>query len=518
MFSSVFHAVLKRCRRLLTHYAGLLSRDEFEPEKKPLLVAIVLLVMILIISATLFFGYQLATIITSHPFVRGEIPMPAVPALQESDLAGSEVRTQYMIAAALEYASHQMAVAQTLVYVNQAEESLTELLLIVEPNGLPGVFELEGINWADGQPIENYKLEGTTLQVLLPAPLPAGERLALSLTYRLSIPARPSPFGYTENQTNLADWYPFVPPYQNGQGWLTHQAAKVGEHLAYDIADYHVDIQLIDDNQDELTIAASAPAQIKEKRYHYEHKAARNFAWSVSDRYQLLETSVGAVTIQGYIFPEHTNAGQATLQATADALALYNDLFAAYPHPSMTFVETDFIDGLEYEGLYFLNRTYFDQYDGTPQGILIPLAAHETAHQWWYALVGNNQALEPWLDESLAVYSELLFYETYYPELRDWWWQYRILRYQPQGRPNSTIYDHDNSRDYINATYFRGTLFLDELRNQIGNDAFLAFLQNYAAQNTHRQVSSQEFFALLAQHSSKDLTELKEKYFSPAPP
>ena len=38
----------------------------------------------------------------------------------------------------------------------------------------------------------------------------------------------------------------------------------------------------------------------------------------------------------------------------------------------------------------------------------IPVAdviTHEIAHQWWYALVGNNQYREPWLDESFAQYS-----------------------------------------------------------------------------------------------------------------
>ena len=33
------------------------------------------------------------------------------------------------------------------------------------------------------------------------------------------------------------------------------------------------------------------------------------------------------------------------------------------------------------------------------------VVTHEVAHQWWYGLVGNNQAAEPWLDESFAQYS-----------------------------------------------------------------------------------------------------------------
>ena len=31
---------------------------------------------------------------------------------------------------------------------------------------------------------------------------------------------------------------------------------------------------------------------------------------------------------------------------------------------------------------------------------------HETAHQWFYALVGNDQARDPWLDETLATWAQ----------------------------------------------------------------------------------------------------------------
>ena len=34
------------------------------------------------------------------------------------------------------------------------------------------------------------------------------------------------------------------------------------------------------------------------------------------------------------------------------------------------------------------------------------LVAHEVSHQWFYSLVGNNQAQDPWLDEALATFGE----------------------------------------------------------------------------------------------------------------
>jgi aminopeptidase N len=47
--------------------------------------------------------------------------------------------------------------------------------------------------------------------------------------------------------------------------------------------------------------------------------------------------------------------------------------------------------GIEYPNIIF---------QGT--GSLERATAHEAAHQWFYSLVGNNQARDPWLDEGLA--------------------------------------------------------------------------------------------------------------------
>jgi aminopeptidase N len=42
---------------------------------------------------------------------------------------------------------------------------------------------------------------------------------------------------------------------------------------------------------------------------------------------------------------------------------------------------------------------------GTVSGI----TPHEVGHMWFYSLVGNDQARDPWLDEGLATYSEAWF-------------------------------------------------------------------------------------------------------------
>ena len=34
------------------------------------------------------------------------------------------------------------------------------------------------------------------------------------------------------------------------------------------------------------------------------------------------------------------------------------------------------------------------------------VVTHELAHEWWYALISNDQAQAPWLDEAFASYAE----------------------------------------------------------------------------------------------------------------
>jgi hypothetical protein len=402
-----------------------------------------------------------------------------------------------------------------VTYVNASSQDVDELVFIVEPNRQPGVFHLTGLAWADGQVVGDYALDGALLRVPLPAPLAPGQAVTLSLSYELNLPAQAAPFGYTSRQTNLGDWYPFVPPYDAQRGWLVYEPGAIGEHLVYDVADYQVEIVPVGSTTDVVIAAGGAIGSTDDEGIRYQLDAARSFAWSASHEVQVISKQAGPTTVMAYVFPEHQVAGEAALQAVARALSIYAERFAPYPYTALTMVESEFPDGREYDGLFFLGQEYFADYGGDAQGYLIPIAVHEAAHQWWYGLVGNDQATEPWLDEALATYSELLFYETVYPHLVDWWWEFRVKRFNPAGWVNSTIYDHGDFRSYVDAVYLRGALFLDELRRQMGDEAFFAFLRDYARQGELNQMTAADFFNLLPAHTEANLKPLISEYFKP---
>ena len=427
--------------------------------------------------------------------------------------------TRYSLSVVMNYALHHLAVDEVIETYNPSSQTLEELPLMVEPMHYPGAFTLKGIALEDGTPIQDVRQDRARLYLRLPQPWKPGTRLALSLNYELTLPSpvpsaevRPIPFGYTLRQTNLVDWFPFIPPYVPGKGWLAHEAGYFGEHLAYDLADFDVSLNLLD-LRDDLIVAASAPAQVEGEWLRYEHEGARSFAFSVSPEYRVYTATVGSTTVLSYAFAFHEAAGQAVLNTTAEALGLYNELFGEYPRPLVSAVEADFLDGMEYDGLYFLSNGFYNLYQGTPGEYLIAIAAHETAHQWFYGLVGNDQALEPWLDEALCTYSERLFYERLHPEALDWWWQYRVNYYEPRGAVDGPIYNTAGYRAYRDAVYLNGAVFLEALREEMGDEAFFGFLKDYVGQMSGKIATREDFFRILEEHTQADLEPLMEAYF-----
>ena len=423
-------------------------------------------------------------------------------------------RPQYKISARLDFPNQQVMVEERILLSNPAGQVLQEIDLVVPPNNWGGVFSIQDITAGD-LPLEGYSLTGVKLNLAFGDPgWQPDENLELQIQFTLDLPQQnaragygPSPFGYTSTQTNLVDWYPMVAPYQEGTGWLIHDPWIFGEYLVYPAADFEVTLTL---GRPELIVAASAAPMTEGDPHQYSLTAARNFVFSISPNYQVLEEDLNGVKVLGYIFPLYQVPGKAAFEATVQALALYQDLYGPYQQSSLSMVQADFDHGMEYEGLYFQSHAFFDIYDGSEKSYLVSIAVHETAHQWWYGQVANDQALEPWLDEALCTFSELAFYENTYPQSVDWWWTTRVNLYAPTGRIDRSIYGFheyvDQYLNYRNATYLQGAKFLAALKAEMGDEAFYLFLKEYGTRNQDRIATGEDFFGLLGEYL--DVNEL----------
>ncbi len=424
------------------------------------------------------------------------------------DQVSSAGRTHYLISASLDKSLRSLQVEESIRFKNPSDAALEILPLAVEANCYPNAFELRAIT-AEKVNIAIDSLDSNQLLLRLEPALPAGAWMTIHLQYRLQLPPiypnQPHVFGYTQRQINLVDWYPSLPPFSPVDGWLLHPPGKVGEHTVYPAADFDVKL-LVPQLQPALVVAAAAPADPITGGYRYQVAGARNFTWSASQNYRVSTQQAGKTTITSYAYPATELAARAALDYTVQAVNYFSKQFGEPPRGSLSIVQADFPDGMEYDGLFFLSDRFYYGFDGSPRSYLALISVHETAHQWWYARVGSDQAQEPWLDEALCTYSELLFYENLNPQLADWWWSFRVKPYTPDGSLIATIYDFSQFTPYRNRVYLRGALFLDALRQVMGDAAFLNALRDYLRRFDGQIATRSDFLDVFQQAASVDLS------------
>ena len=433
----------------------------------------------------------------------------APPGSATGQPAPTSTRTQYLFNATLDYYGHVLLVEETVRYSNDTGTDLSEIVMAVPPNLWGGAFSLNALT-QDGTALGNYSLVGERMSIILPQPLAAGAPTTFTLNFTLNIPAKryDTTFGWAGDQTNLTDWYPFIVPYDNG--WVLHNAWAFGEHLVYDAADFELNLQVSDPS---VVVAASAPAQPNGEWTRYRIYGARTIVFSASTSYLVSESAVGNTIIRTYYFTGYEGAGEGMLRAATSAVGLFNAKFGQYPYDSLCVVQTDVADGQEFDGLVFVGSKFYAEYGGSARSNLISIGVHEISHQWWFGLVGNDQAMEPWLDESLAIYSENTFYSYNFPNYGDWWWNFRVNYFNPSGWVDSTIYDHATFRSYVNATYLNGANFLYDLNVRMGDDDFYRFLRDYVSRYSHRRATGADFFSVLREDSRVEFQDLVSAYF-----
>lgn len=112
------------------------------------------------------------------------------------------------------------------------------------------------------------------------------------------------------------------------------------------------------------------------------------------------------------------------------------------------------------------------------------LITHEVAHLWFYGLVGNNQARDPWLDEAFATFVQLVVDGDH--ELDDVAETFAERR-NDVGRPMSYWERFDRpSSAYVHGVYREGAAALLEARERAGAQAFDDAITDYLVANAHR--------------------------------
>ncbi len=121
-------------------------------------------------------------------------------------------------------------------------------------------------------------------------------------------------------------------------------------------------------------------------------------------------------------------------------------------------------------------------------GTATDILTHEVAHQWFYALVGNNQARDPWLDEALTTWAEARYEGT----VDDY--QATAIPPAVRGRTTEPMTFWDRSSDFFLGAYVQGAQALAALGPPEDVDCALRI---YAAENAYRIARPADLLAAL---------------------
>jgi len=373
---------------------------------------------------------------------------------------------------------------QEVQFTNSEQVALDDLFLRLFPNtpGYGGAMTVTN-TLLDGRPVTPVvELEGSALRLPLAPPLQPGRLLQLSLDFVATVPTTSAhgyaQFSYLGGVMALPNVYPLVPVYDD-EGWNVEIAPQYGDAVYSDLASYTVHVTA----PEELTLVASGSCDEGQPgRWDCRATHMRDFALVLSEDYSSLCREVGGVALNSYFYAGHEEGGELALAVAAEALAVFEALFGEYPYAELDVAETPTrAGGIEYPGLVVIGDSLY-----LAPASMEWVVVHEVAHQWWYAVVGNDQVDEPWLDEALTQYSTLLYYENRYGvevaadiAAQQFEGTHERLVESGQDMPAGLPVAAYDRALYGPVVYNKGPLYFRALREAVGDKAFFDILRSY---------------------------------------
>ncbi len=311
------------------------------------------------------------------------------------------------------------------------------------------------------------------------------EKINLTIKFSLNLANIVARTGYNGATINLANFYPILCVYDNGEFYECVYYDK-GDPFYSECANYKVSITC--DKSYQIASSGTLIKQTKSEKTQtatYKIDNARSFAFVLSQNFSVLTDNVAGVNVNYYYYQDQSP--QNSIEYTTKAIKLFSQKFGAFPYKTYSVVQTKFVQGgMEFPGLVMIS----DELSGLSYGEVI---VHETAHQYWQSAVGNNEIEHSFLDEGLAEYSVVLFYENYseYGYTRQGLIKASEQTYKTFCSVYDKLYknvntvmlrslgDFSSEYEYVNIVYIKPCIMYDNLRTTIGDARFFTGIKRY---------------------------------------
>lgn len=349
-----------------------------------------------------------------------------------------------------------------------------------------------------GDEVAEWEIAGKDENVLivrLKEGLFPAERVGITIEFEVSLPLANLRLGKTERCVNVGDWLPLLCAH-SVSGFYECIYSPVGDPYCAEAVDYTVSLTV--DGQ--FSVAAGGECtrtEVGEDKttYTYLFENARDVAFVLSTGYEVVCSEAAGIPVSLYHLGRE--GAEDALKAAVSAVEVFSELFGEYPYPSLAVAETDFLQGgMEYPSFAYVSAS-LDKED------FITAIVHEVAHQWWGCGVGNNQIEHAFLDEGLAEYSTLLFYEkkgeygrsregivrAKTDEYRAFYGVYEQLKGEVNTAMQRSLFDFDSEYEYVEICYVKPVIMFDGFRRSVGDARFFKGLRRFYSQGLFRIVT-----------------------------
>lgn len=364
--------------------------------------------------------------------------------------------------------------------------------------------------------------DDNALKVNLKEELEPGEFIKIEINFDLILAECTHRLGFINHSVNLGNWYPILAIYEKGE-FVIEPYYSTGDPFYSDIANYEVDFSFAD----KYSIASSGNILSESsvdgiKSVKLKSLAMRDFAITLTEDCRKVTKNFDNIAVTYSAYDGDTNIDYC-LDVSIKALKYFNETFGSYPYEKLEVVKAPFVHGgMEYPGLVIISDSINKDFD------VAKVIVHEIAHQWWYGVVGNNEIKEAWLDESLAEYSTVMFFEnhsefgvTYEEQISDAFSNYvlyaDIVSVAEQKLNTSMLLpvnEYAGDYEYSYMIYVKGVLMFDNLRGFIGKEKIEKSLKKYYSKFKFKIATTDELIVLIKKTSGKDIEGIMDSWLN----
>jgi hypothetical protein len=376
----------------------------------------------------------------------------------------------------------------------------------------------------------------TVMSVRLPQSVEPGQTIVLHIGFLAKVPRPIHRTGVYRNSYFIAQWFPKIGVFENGQ-WNCHQFHASSNFYA-DYGTYDIRITV----PSHFIIGATGEHLEKTDNrdgtttHRFFQHSVHDFAWTASPHYlkfkeDFMFSPGKRVEITLLLQPYHRNQKDRYMNAVRHSIRLCSQWYGDYPYTTVTCVDSAYnnrCSGMEYP-TFFTGGTYFLTRDRIPrpEGVTI----HEFGHGYFYGLVGSNEFEDAWLDEGFTSFLDSeVYYAAYEPPVFSKTYFGIPVTFKDIIIPieSSGISRHRQTSDmdimqnftwnfmdqgsYGANSYAKAELMLRSLKRYMGQELFAEMIKDYSTRYWFSHPKPQDFYTVVNEYAGQDMSWFLDQF------